>query len=82
MCMRTTLSIDDSLMREVKQRAAESGRTATEMVATALRDLLRRERQAEQAHYRLRWKVVRGGAQPGVDISDRDSLYDRMDERA
>jgi len=84
--MRTTLNIDDRLMRLVKARAAETGRTVTSIVETALRELLDRELREEATPYKLTWTVVPGGAQPGVDLADRDSLYDRMadvgDDRA
>jgi len=79
-CMRTTLDLDDELMRAVKRRAADTGRTLTSLIESALRDLLRREAEAPGS-YRLEWPVVEGRALPGVDITDRDALYDRMDER-
>ena len=40
-CMRTTLIIDDMLLRAAKKRAAEKGRTLSALVAEALRDSLR-----------------------------------------
>ena len=79
-CMRTTLNLDDELMRTVKRRAAETGRTVTSMIETALRDLIRREERPVSS-YVFDWPVVEGGAQPGVDLTDRDSLIDRMDDR-
>ena len=33
------------------------------------------------ARFRLEWKTVRGNRIPGVDISDRDALYERMEGR-
>lgn len=41
--MKTTLEIDDGVMRQLKQRAAREGRTMSELVETALRALLSRE---------------------------------------
>lgn len=78
--MRTTLNLDDDLMRTVKQRAAEQGRTVSSMIELALREALARETRAGRP-YRLRWATVRGGLQPGVDLTDRSSLLDRMDGR-
>ena len=78
--MRTTLRLDDDLMRAVKKRAAETGRTITELVERALRDLLAREQQARRG-YKFRWVEVEGDVQPGVDILDRDALIDRMEGR-
>lgn len=79
-CMRTTLNLDDKLMRIVKSRAAKTGRTVSSMIETALRDLLAKEKQAKDST-RLRWTVVSGGVQPGVDLNDRDSLFNRMEGR-
>ncbi|MBL8932396.1 MAG: type II toxin-antitoxin system VapB family antitoxin, partial [Kineosporiaceae bacterium] len=39
--MRTTLNLDDDLMRLVKQRAAAEGRTVTSLIEEGLRALLR-----------------------------------------
>jgi hypothetical protein len=33
------------------------------------------------SRFRLKWKTVRGNPLPGVDISDRDALYERMESR-
>jgi plasmid stability protein len=80
-CMRTTLNLDDELMRVARQRAAQTGRTMTEILELALRELLDRESRPATG-YRLRWVTVRGRAQPTVDLTDRDALLDRMEGRA
>ena len=79
-CMRTTLNLDESVMRSLKRRAAETGRTLTSLIEEAIRSMLDRETRLEP-DYRLRWVIVQGGALPGVDLSDRDSLMDLMDGR-
>jgi plasmid stability protein len=79
-CMRTTLNLDDELMRTVKKRAAEKGTTVSATVETALRELLRQETAPERP-YRLRWQTVDGNVQAGVDLTDRDALLDRMEGR-
>ncbi|HEX4956109.1 MAG TPA: ribbon-helix-helix protein, CopG family [Thermoanaerobaculia bacterium] len=76
--MRTTLNLDDELMRAIKQRAAATGRTMTEVVEVFLRQGLEAE-QAPKRGYRLRWSTVSGHVQPGVDLTDRDALYARME---
>jgi plasmid stability protein len=79
-CMRTTLDIDGELVKEIKRRAAETGRTMTEVIEDTLREGLRpREKQGKP--YRLRIPIVKGKLQPGVDLNDRDSLYDIMEGR-
>jgi hypothetical protein len=80
-CMRTTLNINDDLMRATKRRAAETGRTVSGMIEVALREILEKENRKDNGdnRYRLQWVVVEGGVQPGVDLTDRDSLYDHME---
>jgi hypothetical protein len=80
-CMRTTLNLDDDLMRAVKQRAAEIGSTMTEIFEQALREHLRRETERVQP-FDFRWVTVKGRSLPGVDISDRDALYEQMEDRS
>jgi plasmid stability protein len=79
-CMRTTLNLDDNLMRAAKRRAAETGQTLSETIEAALRELLEQEKRPKPS-YRLRWLTVKGGAQRGVDLADRDALIDRMEGR-
>lgn len=78
MHMRTTLNIDDAIMKLVKKRAAESGRTITELVEHALQREVSGQ-QPRAARFTLRWNAVAGKAQPGIDLADRDSLYDAME---
>jgi len=78
-CMRTTLNLDDELMRAVKQRAAEVGSTMTQVIEEALRDHLSRDRQRDQP-FDFHWVTVKGRALPGVDVTDRDALYERMEQ--
>ena len=80
LCMRTTLNLRDDLMRAAKRRAAETGRTLTSLIETALDEPLENEARSD-ASYLLRWQPVGGGTQPGVDLSDRDALIDRMEGR-
>lgn len=80
LCMRTTLNFDDDLIRAVKQRAADTGKTMTAWIEDALRETLARE-QASRGDYKLHWRTVHGRILPGVDLTDRDALIDRMEER-
>jgi hypothetical protein len=41
-CMRTTLVLDDSLLRQAKRRAADRNMTVSQVVNEALRESLRR----------------------------------------
>ncbi len=73
--MKTTLNIDNGVMRSLKMRAAREGRTMSELVETALRRLLD-ERPAEKDLPPLPVMMAR----ELVDLSDRDALYRAMEE--
>jgi hypothetical protein len=75
--MKTTLQIDDEVMRELKQEAARQGKTMSELVETALRLLLRPRRPSEKLPALPTFHS--GGA--FVDVADRDALYQAMEGR-
>jgi len=78
--MRTTIDIDDRLLALAKRRAMEKRTSLRKVVESALRRALLEPGKAP-ARFRLEWKTVRGNRIPGVDISDRDALYERMEGR-
>ena len=74
--MRTTIRLDDQLLREAKGLAAETGRTLTGVIEDALRETLAR-RRAPVRHKRLALKTFKGGGlRPGVDLDDSAALLD------
>jgi len=77
--MRTTIDLRDELAREAKKRAAEQGVTLREIVEQALRSFLGRRGKASE--YKFEWHTEKGRLLPGVDLDDRDSLFDRLDGR-
>jgi len=81
LCMRTTLNLDDELVRAVKRRAVDSGMTMTDLIDEALRRLLAAERATDAEPRELRWVTVEGRLRRGVDLDDRDALYDLMEGR-
>lgn len=78
--MRTTIDIDDRLLALARKRALEKGTSLRNVVESALRRVLM-ESKKTPGRFRLKWKSVRGRRLPGVDISDRDALYQRMEGR-
>jgi hypothetical protein len=76
--MKTTLVIDDMIMKRLKQEGARQGRTVSELVESALRLFLQRKKSGPSKPARLP-TFDSGGAL--VDISDRDALYRAMEER-
>jgi hypothetical protein len=78
--MRTTLDLDDRLLRMAKQRAAEEGDTLTHVVERALRGYLQPPQRAGRP-FRLKLLIKKGRPVPGLNWDDRDSLYERMEGR-
>ena len=73
-----TLKLDEDLHRRLKERAAREGRTLQSLA----NDLLRLGLAVPKASdYRLKFVSVKGEHQPGVDLFDRDALFNLMEER-
>jgi hypothetical protein len=77
--MKTTLNISDMTMRELKQRAAQQGRTLSELVEAALRALLQKQKAAPPDLPPLP-EFSSGGAR--VDVANREALYEVMERNA
>jgi hypothetical protein len=77
--MRTTMDLSDELLRKAKRRAADEGIPLREVVEAALRRYLLTRR--ERGTYKLSWRTEKGRLQPGVNLDDRDALFDLMDGR-
>lgn len=78
--MRTTLDIEDALLRLARRKAVQEGRTVTAVIAEALHALLRPPARPRRP-FRLRWVSRRGTRVPAVDVADRGALYERLDGR-
>jgi hypothetical protein len=78
--MRTTIRLDDDLLAEVKQIAARSNKTMTAVIEDALRQMLARQRKAEERTPVRLTTVSGGGLQPGVDLDDSAALLSLMEE--
>lgn len=80
--MRTTVRLDDDLLRQAKAAAARSGQTLTSLIEDALRAALQRGLQGATPTP-LRLATFRGtGTLPGVDIDDSSALAEVMDQPA
>jgi hypothetical protein len=79
--MRTTITIDDHLLRAARQRALEREMTLGSLIEDALRLTLDRahEGEGEQKRPPLPLSKRRGGARPGVEVADGARLRDLMD---
>ncbi len=76
--MKTTLNLDDAVLKRAKKEAAREGITLTKFIEDALRaKLLPAPKQ--RTGFKLELPIVTGKAPPAVDIADRDALYDLME---
>ena len=76
--MRTTVRLDDDLLRQAKALAARTGRTLTALIEDGLREALARHGR-RQERPRVALPTFKGkGLQPGVDLDDTAGLLDIM----
>ena len=81
MCiMRTTISLDDQLAKQVRRAAETRGLSVSAFIAETLDDALKRRETAEQPPFHL---VTVRGVRPrhGVDL-DRPRALDAQDDEA
>jgi plasmid stability protein len=76
---RTTLALDDDLLQKLRLRAAREGRSMQAVVNDLIRHSIAVEDRPRT--YLLDLKGWTAEARPGVDILDRDTLFDLMDGR-
>ena len=79
--MRTTINISEDLYREAKARAALTSQTVSEVIEDAIRTALHSREQGLASQEAL--PVFGGsGVLPGVDLSSKDALIEKMDEES
>jgi len=79
--MRTTVRLDEKLLKEVKRHAAESGMTLTAIIEESLRERLARKSGRDKARANVRLHAVgKGGLHAGIDLDDSASLLDAMEK--
>ena len=78
--MKTTFNIDDALMQQLRETAAQRGVTMTKIVEAGIRHMVstpENSNNASEKRFELpSWK----GGRELVDISNRDELYKIFDE--
>jgi Bacterial antitoxin of type II TA system, VapB len=80
--MRTTVTIDDDLLRQARARALATASTLGGVVEDALRLLLAQHHAAISAEPVELPVYGASGLRPGVDLEDKDALADLLDEPA
>ena len=79
--MRTTISLDDRLARQVRQRAAQEGLSVSAFIARVLDDRMKMREEPAAIPFRL-IAVGKGGTQPGVDLDRPRALLVAEDEES
>jgi hypothetical protein len=77
--MRTTIRLEEELLKQVRQLAAQTGQTMTSIIENALREMLSRRNTPPK---RRRVRLItdgKGGLRPGVNLDNMSELYDLMD---
>lgn len=74
--MRTTIKLEDELLRKALMCAAEEGISLQALIDRALRAQIGRPRRG--ARYRLRWRTEKGRLRRGLRIEDRGAFFDLM----
>lgn len=78
--MRTTIRLNDALLREAKLVAATSGSTLTAVIEGALREALSRRRQGPEGKVPVTLPTSPGwGLRPSLDLNNSAALLDLMD---
>jgi len=76
---RTTLALDDDLLRTIKEKAAREGRTFRDVANELLQQALVQPKAKTKHKLALNGRTAE--QQAGVDLLDRDKLFDLMDGR-
>jgi len=79
--MRTTISIDDSLLERARAESLRTGSTLGEVIEEALRLALVSQSKAIRERRFVPLKTFRGtGLQPGVDLDSSSGLLEVMEQ--
>ena len=80
--MRTTISIEDSLLQKAKKISHERRCSLRNVIEDALRAAFAKERKRTQSRVPRPLKTFKGtGVQPGIDLSSSAALLDAMESR-
>lgn len=78
--MRTTIRLDDQLLKSAKRLAHDTGKSLTAIIEDALRQTLARRATTKQARKPVKLTTVSGhGVRPGVDLNDSAALLAVME---
>jgi hypothetical protein len=78
--MKTTIRINDNLLKRAKKRAAEEGRTLTSLAEDGLLLVLSKAKPKQSKPIKLPVSGSTGGVLPGNDLNNSSALEDAMSE--
>ncbi|MGB6064981.1 MAG: hypothetical protein WBG50_09235 [Desulfomonilaceae bacterium] len=78
--MRTTLRINDGLLKQAKKRAADEGRTLTSLVEDGLALILAKTKERPKKPLQLPVSKASGGVMAGVDLNRSCELEEAMNK--
>jgi hypothetical protein len=76
--MRTTIRLNDDLLRRAKKRAANEGRTLTSLVEEGLVLILSKAKASRRKRIELPVSKATGGVLPGIDLNRSSDLEEVM----
>ena len=79
--MRTTIRLDDQLLKEAKQLAARTGKSLTSVIEDALQEVLARQHQPVERKPVHLTTFSGNGPLPGIDLDDSASILDLMEAK-
>jgi hypothetical protein len=77
--MRTTLTLDDDVLKAARRQARKEDRPLKDVINEALRQGLALGTAPVPPGYTFRLKTVEGRLLPGVDLTDRDKLFELLE---
>ncbi len=78
--MRTTVRINDDILKRAKKRAANEGRTLTSLIEEALAVILSQPKARRGDRVKLPVSSASGGVLPGVDLNRSCELEEVMNK--
>ena len=76
--MRTTIRINDDLLKRAKKRATDEGRTLTSLVEDGLALVLSKARKGPRKRIELPVSEATGGVLSGIDLNRSSDLEEVM----
>jgi hypothetical protein len=78
--MRTTIDIDDPILKEIKRLQRREGKSLGRLVSDLLAQSLAEARRVPKSAPQFRWIAKPMAAR--IDLGDKHALLDAMDERS